>query len=401
MNRRAIPLLSTMLALVLAACGEVKPPPPDVSGGEAPGIELFALSASIVATGQEVSASWSVTSVEDVTCSIDWGDGTLEAVDCASESVGARTHAYTSEGPRTVELTATNANGSSTAKVFPTVHDDDPTKFDIVVVFANDMMSSTQVDAFQAAADRWSEVIVGDLVGVQADDLPPGYSCAGEPAFSGTIDDLVVSAAGVVIDGPGKVLGRAGPCLIRGTGSNGDLFPLPLYGYMEFDVADLDNLESKGSLQSTILHEMGHVLGLGTLWDANDLLAFEPEGACSEPSSFTTKPTYTGTEGNAQYVTLGGTEAAPVEDEHGPGTKCGHWDEEHFGNELMTGFLDLDSEEPLSVLTVGALEDLGYSVDLAKADPYPFPPPAARLAGEPQPYGYDEILLLPQYMIGR
>ena len=36
---------------------------------------------------------------------------------------------------------------------------------------------------------------------------------------------------------------------------------------MQFDVADMAKLISNGTLQSVVLHEMGHVLGIGTLWD--------------------------------------------------------------------------------------------------------------------------------------
>ena len=43
-----------------------------------------------------------------------------------------------------------------------------------------------------------------------------------------------------------------------------------------------------------------------------------------------------------------------------------------LGNELMSGFLDT-GVNPISRLTVGALEDVGYEVDLDAADPYTLP----------------------------
>jgi hypothetical protein len=43
-----------------------------------------------------------------------------------------------------------------------------------------------------------------------------------------------------------------------------------------------------------------------------------------------------------------------------------------FGNELMTGYIE-DSYNPLSILTIAALRDLGYSVDATKADSYILP----------------------------
>ena len=47
----------------------------------------------------------------------------------------------------------------------------------------------------------------------------------------------------------------------------------------------------------------------------------------------------------------------------------GHWRETVFGNELMTGFIGAGSN-PLSVLSVAAQEDIGYTVNYAGADPY-------------------------------
>jgi hypothetical protein len=41
---------------------------------------------------------------------------------------------------------------------------------------------------------------------------------------------------------------------------------------MSFDTADLDRMEADGCLQDVILHEMGHVLGFGTLWSLMDLM---------------------------------------------------------------------------------------------------------------------------------
>src|SRR5262249_45028941 len=50
------------------------------------------------------------------------------------------------------------------------------------------------------------------------------------------------------------------------------------------------------------------------------------------------------------------------------GTVNGHWREVAFGNELMVGFLPASPK--LSVVTVGVLEDLGYTVNYAGADAY-------------------------------
>jgi hypothetical protein len=62
----------------------------------------------------------------------------------------------------------------------------------------------------------------------------------------------------------------------------------------------------------------------------------------------------------------------PVANTGGPGTREGHWRESVFGNELMTGFLD-GGINPLSRVTVGALEDMGYQVNYDAADDFRLP----------------------------
>jgi hypothetical protein len=61
-----------------------------------------------------------------------------------------------------------------------------------------------------------------------------------------------------------------------------------------------------------------------------------------------------------------------VENTGGAGTADSHWRETVFQRELMTGFVG-DKPNPMSRLTVSSLEDIGYVVDLKKAEPYKLP----------------------------
>jgi hypothetical protein len=61
-----------------------------------------------------------------------------------------------------------------------------------------------------------------------------------------------------------------------------------------------------------------------------------------------------------------------VENNGVPGTADAHWRESTFGNELMTGYVNLNGM-PLSAITVGSLADLGYEVNPLAADPYRVP----------------------------
>ena len=211
-------------------------------------------------------------------------------------------------------------------------------------------LTARQRRAFANAADRWTKVIVGDLPAVRVD---------GE-----TIDDILILAQGVPIDGPGRVLGQAGPTHIRPRNAGAAAF-LPVKGIMSFDTADLTKMESAGTLDDVITHEMGHVLGVGTVWDKKNLI----KGAG------TSNPTFIGDGAQQEYRTLRSANRrrrVPVENTGGPGTADGHWRETVFRNELMSGFI-AQPGNPLSRLTVASLGDLGYDVDLDAAEPYQLP----------------------------
>ena len=60
----------------------------------------------------------------------------------------------------------------------------------------------------------------------------------------------------------------------------------------------------------------------------------------------------------------------PIERDFGPGTRGSHFDEACLNNEIMTGFLNSQGGNPLSLLSIATLEDLGYQVDYSTAEDY-------------------------------
>lgn len=227
------------------------------------------------------------------------------------------------------------------------------------------MPTAGQFAAFAAAVQRWQTIITGDLTDIPV-QLPGSVCTVNAPALDETIDDLVIQVALEPIDGPGAVLGSAGPCFIRATGL------LPLLGTMRFDVADLATMESNGTLNAVILHEIGHILGIGTLWPHP---SFGFLANPSLPSSPGVDTRYTGANGIAGFDAIGGATytgggKVPVENlQGGSGTRDAHWRESVLANELMTGFVAVGST-PLSLLTVRSLQDFGYVVNPANADPF-------------------------------
>ncbi|HEX8201047.1 MAG TPA: leishmanolysin-related zinc metalloendopeptidase, partial [Isosphaeraceae bacterium] len=235
-------------------------------------------------------------------------------------------------------------------------------QYQIQVRFTDASLTANQRAVFTSAAARWSQIIIGDVPDVSTSQ--------------GFVDDLLIDASAPFIDGPGGILGQAGPQELR----RGSF--LPSYGIMQFDSADVAALESSGQFVDDILHEMGHVLGIGTIWDLKGLLS----GAGGAD------PRFLGAAATAQYNAIFGTSASsvPVENTGGSGTRDSHWRESVFVNELMTGYLN-SGVNPLSRITVASLADLGYTVNLNAADPYT--PPGRLLA--PPDVSFPAVVLEP------
>ena len=145
---------------------------------------------------------------------------------------------------------------------------------------------------------------------------------------------------------------------------------IPTEGLFNLNLAYTSSMEANGTIVDVITHEIGHILGIGTYWGAFD------QHQSTRVNGYATQ--WKGEQANAFYHSLGGVGDIPIEDEYGAGTQGSHWDESVFDTELMTGFAET-SDMPLSKLTVYALADQGWKVDLTspKIDAYVLPSSAS------------------------
>lgn len=216
-------------------------------------------------------------------------------------------------------------------------------------------LTPSQQAIFTSAKTTWENALQG---------YQPGITQTGP----------TITASGVAIDGVGGILGQAG--WTEGVIEAG--YALATAGVMQFDSADLADMETAGVLEAVILHEMAHVLGFGTLWSLdvsgtiyNDVRPVDGQ--------------YTGANALNQYRLEFNQPAAtyvPVELGGGGGTANSHWDEVDGGagltgitqvgtgndmrDELMTGWLN--SPSFLSQTTLESFRDIGFT---------PVPEPAA------------------------
>lgn len=276
--------------------------------------------------------------------------------------IGQQTLTATSPGLPTVTFTVTAVASS----------------FSIEVRFGGSPSNLT-LQAVAAAAARWQEVIVGDLPD-QSASIGANFCGIPHPSVNEVVDDILIFAIADSIDGRNGALAGATWCRLRSAGNGG----LPYAGVFLIDSADVAAMESAGILTDVIIHEIGHALGIGSLWDQFGLRT----GSC------TADPFFNGQNATDRFFGIGGSHpnGPPIHNQDGAGSICSHWRESAFGNELMSPFIS-GSNNPLSVVTIGSLHDMGYLVDYNAADPFSFGAAAWHaLAAPTEPW---EIVLQP------
>ena len=184
-----------------------------------------------------------------------------------------------------------------------------------------------------------------------------GFSAQLPGLVQRSVRPIQITASIVPIDGPGGVLGQAGPTqLFSYTGTKP--YVITQAAVMQFDSDDAVAFQNLGLFDDIVRHEMAHALGFGTVWTDNRL-NLGPFGHFT--GSFALKRfRIEAKRPSAMFV--------PVEQFGGPGTAGGHWDslDPFFFNatknsgDLMIGYItDIPT---VSETTWAQFADLGYKV---------------------------------------
>ena len=202
--------------------------------------------------------------------------------------------------------------------------------FNITIEFKGSSWTQALHDIFVVAADRLTNLIIGEI---------PNVTVVGKGGQR-VVDDIYITAELGNIDGAGGILGQAGPTAVRTASS------LPATAIMKFDIVDV-NAMGLAVFEEVVLHEMAHSLGFGSIWDRLGLV---------------TNGLFTGANALDEYLAMGGQGSGiPVEQDGGSGTAGSHWDEETFGNELLTGYIDA-GENYFTAMSAASFADLGYTI---------------------------------------
>lgn len=298
------------------------------------------------------------------------GAGTVSGGSVRTDANGVATVGSWTLGPTTApstqQLVASSTTLAGRAITFRATAT--PNAFTIAVRFVGDGGTERQRQAFTTAAARWSRVIVGDI-GTTPLNVPAGECESWIPAVKESVRNLLVFVRIAAIDGPAKVVAQASPCYVNSSSH------LPIMGFFELDQDDLALMTDRGLLDDVVVHEMGHILGIGTLWNYQRTLLVGSGGD---------DPHFTGLSTRDAFAIIGGGGFAgnvvPVENSGSVGTRDAHWRRSVFGNELMQGFAQ-PGGMPLSRVTAASLQDLGYVVSMAGIDSYSLVRAALRVDG--------------------
>ena len=261
-------------------------------------------------------------------------------------------------GSTVVTVTATDPEGLFAADAFQVTVVS--ARFDLDLHFTDDVAEAHRT-AIRNARDRW-EAILADTELEDISFTPPVECREFYHPTLNLVDDHAVFVGLLRIDGRGGVIARASYCHTRQSDGT------PVVSRTMFDVADIDLVYSLGDLEDVALHEFAHGLGFTDEY-------FEDHNLLDTVSD----PHFTGALAIAAFNSAGGASYTGAKV---PVTlfSHNHWRESVFGLEVMTPLMDPGATHPFSAITLQAMADLGYVVDVSLADDYQLsttPPPDA------------------------
>ncbi|MGJ8561883.1 MAG: DUF4214 domain-containing protein [Litorimonas sp.] len=236
----------------------------------------------------------------------------------------------------------------------------DDNRFDITIEFTSDDTPDEYIEAFEDAVERWEEIITGDLDYAFVE----GYGFVDDILIEIAVEDLELTFEGVdqTILAISSVLDQRSDAA-SGAGA------LPTYSRI---VLNPDEIGSALNLDELVQNTIGRALGFGSLWEEFGLV-----------QAIDGVATYTGSNALREMEELSDdlNGVNVLEDGEDGALAAEYWSEDVFGFELMTSLVAIRRpffgpaefgrpDNPISALTIAAMQDLGYQVDYGGADQF-------------------------------
>ena len=239
---------------------------------------------------------------------------------------------------------------------------DDPFNIELVIL---DDFTDAHKELFQQAARRWETIITKGLPDVNFSANPHRLSFGNETiTVDDTVDDLRIFVS-KVSTGPA---GSARLSYVR----EGN--PIGLTAVGQIKINPNSRVVSDDFERDLMLHEIVHVLGFaGIICEPHDLF----QGRSGAPRGLSELPYFSGKLALQAFNAAGGANYSgnkvPLDTWHGD-----HWDPLIFGGANRSFEVEIMEPSPnvehsLSAITIQLLADLGYVVDVSRADPFRLP----------------------------
>ncbi len=234
----------------------------------------------------------------------------------------------------------------------------DPQAFEFGITFGQSLSGLTQAarGAIVSAASFWEGIITSRSAITRSNQLDVVIRGESLNNSNGTPDTgtLALSGPDFDLDGPNLVI-------------SGGSSTINLRRAAEFDA-------NPGYLREIMIHEFAHILGFGTLWEparfmnSNGTIFSIGKMLVDRSTSTYSANSYAGW-AYGELLGVSGQVAVPIEPQ-----VFAHWDESRFDAELMTPFAETPGVlTPTSKLTLAALRDLGWNINMGAAQAYALP----------------------------
>lgn len=234
----------------------------------------------------------------------------------------------------------------------------DPQAFEFEISFGQSLSGLTKAsrDAIISAASYWEGIITSRSAITRSDPLKVLIRGESLNNSNGTPDTgtLALSGPDFGLDGPNLVI-------------SGGTSTINLRRAAEFDA-------NPGYLREIMIHEFAHILGFGTLWEparfmnSNGTIFSIGKALVDRTTSTYSANSYTGW-AYGELMGVSGQVAVPIEPQ-----VFAHWDESRFDAELMTPYAETPGVlTPTSKLTLAALRDLGWTINMGAAQAFTLP----------------------------
>ena len=230
--------------------------------------------------------------------------------------------------------------------------------FDIQVILLRGTLLSDHVSVIEAAVARWEQIITHDIPNYRLSEREISFLKFNYPhvVIPDVVDDIMIFLS----IGDYIYAGGMGGFRLRS-----DLTSLPWRSYISID--------KDYFLTSVVMHEIGHALGFDQyLWSRHNLLMHAVDLSWPHPRP---DAHFYGERAIAAFDAAGGSGftgfKVPLEHSRS-GSAFSHWRTSVFraSGELMGVY----AGNKVSAITIQAMADIGYSVDVMQADAFNLPP---------------------------